>query len=376
MSDDSSPTSGVVASGSLAVARRQNENRGSAVNDSGTDVNRSFWVVRAGSGGRHAQEFWDGGFVAIGFDPMPSVEGMTREQVRAKASEAFPEESSRARAGFAGMLYRFANEISVGDAVITPDGETRELLLGEVTGRYEYRDPAPVGGFHHVRAVQWAKRESRDKLPQRVLYSLGSTLTVFQPKGVPFLSALYDGSLVDSGPDGEPESDEVEEEDETVDLFADLQSRATELIKNAIADLDGYESQELVAGIYRAMGYYATATGPGADGGVDVVASRDPLGVEPPVIKTQVKARPSTRSSPDEIRALAGVITEGDRGVFVSTGGFTGPAESEASARRITLIDMDRLYTLVVEHYDRLDKDSASLVPLRRLYFPAGSRSA
>ena len=37
----------------------------------------------------------------------------------------------------------------------------------------------------------------------------------------------------------------------------------------------------------------------------------------------------------------------------------------------MTLIDAERLQTLLVEYYDRLDQDAKSLVPLRRLYFPS-----
>jgi predicted Mrr-cat superfamily restriction endonuclease len=36
----------------------------------------------------------------------------------------------------------------------------------------------------------------------------------------------------------------------------------------------------------------------------------------------------------------------------------------------MTLIDAERLQELLVEYYDRLDQDTKSLVPLRRLFFP------
>ena len=118
------------------------------------------------------------------------------------------------------------------------------------------------------------------------------------------------------------------------------------------------------------MGYSTQVTSPGPDRGTDIVASRDPLAVEPPIIRVQVKARPNGRSSASEIRELAGVLDPGDRGVFVSTGGFSREAEADARARRMTLIDAERLQELLVECYDRLDQDTKSLVPLRRLYFP------
>jgi predicted Mrr-cat superfamily restriction endonuclease len=39
---------------------------------------------------------------------------------------------------YAAMLYRFANELDVGDIIVTPYTETRELLFGEITGPYKY----------------------------------------------------------------------------------------------------------------------------------------------------------------------------------------------------------------------------------------------
>jgi len=127
--------------------------------------------------------------------------------------------------------------------------------------------------------------------------------------------------------------------------------------------------QDLVASILRVMGYHTRVSPPGADGGVDIVASRDPLGVEQPV-KVQVKAKPSTKSDVTEIRGLNGVLGQSERGIFVSLGGFTKDALSEPAAARIVLVDAERLQALLVAYYDRLDQDSKSLVPMRRLYFP------
>jgi restriction system protein len=141
------------------------------------------------------------------------------------------------------------------------------------------------------------------------------------------------------------------------------------LPESKLTELDGYEMQDLVASILRAMGYHTRVSPPGADGGVDIVASRDPLGVEQPV-KVQVKAKPSTKSDVTEIRGLNGVLGQSERGIFVSLGGFTKDALSEPAAARIVLVDAERLQALLVAYYDRLDQDSKSLVPMRRLYFP------
>jgi len=52
--------------------------------------------------------------------------------------------------------------------------------------------------------------------------------------------------------------------------------------------------EPLVAALLRGMGYYTPFVAPkGKDGGVDVVAYRDPLGTESPRIQVQIKHRES-----------------------------------------------------------------------------------
>ena len=141
-----------------------------------------FWVVRAGRKGRFASEFEIGGFVAIRFQPVGDISGMSRSQVTELVASERPGKKQKVF-GDAGMLYRFANEIELGDIVITPDGGTRELLFGEVAGPYDHRRTPALSDFQHVRKVRWLGRCSRDDLPEEVLSSLGSRQTIFEPKG-------------------------------------------------------------------------------------------------------------------------------------------------------------------------------------------------
>src|SRR3954452_23422992 len=54
------------------------------------------------------------------------------------------------------------------------------------------------------------------------------------------------------------------------------------------------------------------------DGGVDVIASRDPLSIEPPIIKVQCKRTTSTIGSP-AVQQLGGALAHGgsELGLFV-----------------------------------------------------------
>jgi restriction system protein len=109
----------------------------------------------------------------------------------------------------------------------------------------------------------------------------------------------------------------------------------------------------------------------GRDGGLDLLAQGDPLGVHGPRIKGQVKRRAENRVSEEELRSFLSLIEPSDVGVYISLGGFTRDAEGLArrSSRRVTLIDGDGLLNLWVEHHKRLDESARELLPLKPVWF-------
>ena len=150
---------------------------------------------------------------------------------------------------------------------------------------------------------------------------------------------------------------------------ADQEARNKELIAKRIAGIGPYETQDLAAGILQALGYATEVAPPGADGGLDIVACKDALFLQPPIVKAQVKARPGTKTGPDEIRQLNGLLERpNDRGIFISTGGFTGPASTEAAQMQIQLWDLPRLTDLFLENYAALPEEVADLISLRQIW--------
>jgi Restriction endonuclease len=67
----------------------------------------------------------------------------------------------------------------------------------------------------------------------------------------------------------------------------------------------------------------------GADGGVDIIAHKDELGFEPPIIKVQVKSKEGTSSDP-EVSALYGKCDKNEYALFVTIGDFTNQADNFA----------------------------------------------
>ena len=73
-----------------------------------------------------------------------------------------------------------------------------------------------------------------------------------------------------------------------------------------------------------------------------------------------------------QIRGFLGGLRTGDKGLYVSSGGFSKEAKYEAERANIpvTLVDLDELANLVVEHYPRFDSEGQTLLPLVRIYWP------
>jgi len=58
----------------------------------------------------------------------------------------------------------------------------------------------------------------------------------------------------------------------------------------------------------------------------------------------------------------------------VTTAGFTKDAEEEARTqekRKVTLVNLEKLFDLWVEHYRHLDDEARRRLPLRPIYFLA-----
>lgn len=329
------------------------------------DSPKHVWMVRAGDDNELADQVWQENAVAIGWDAMGDLSGLsTREQFKDHYRQTYPDHSEGRVAVNAGQIYRFVREIAQGDYVLSYIKESREILIGVVAGPYTYK---PDGGgfperYPHAHPVQWLKRVSRDSFGAPARNSMGSALTVFS------LDEHLDKFHAKATASAEQEPDQVEP---TPPFFEDVKARADELISDLISRLDPYDFQDLVAGLLRAMGFKAVSVPRGPDRGIDIIAHPDSFGFERPRIKVQVKHRKGSVSGP-EMRSFLGALRSGDSGLYASTGGFTSGAQHEAERSRepVTLLDRDGFINLLLENYEALDAEFKAKVPLRKVWLP------
>lgn len=327
-----------------------------------------MWMVR-GESGRWYDTFRERGIAAIGWSCLAehARPGVSRQQLMALYREQAPQAKAGAIVAGASQVWRFVNDIQIGDWIITYSPANRLYSIGAVTSPANHHPHWATEGLSLARQVAWQTPElPRDSLSVTAKNTLGATLTLFEAPAhvaTEILTALQGQPSVDASV--------TEDGEEAADPLADIELQALERIKDTVSALSWDDMQQLVAGILRAMGYKTQVSPPGADRGKDIVASPDGFGFEHPRIVVEVKHRNGQMGSQD-IRSFLGGRHKDDRGLYVSTGGFSKDAQYEADRAAIPLAlwTLDHLVRALIEHYDAADAQTKQLAPLKRLYWP------
>lgn len=127
------------------------------------------WLVRTGDGGSALPGCVVNAVVALRYSDVGDVRSTPHAtmvaQLAAMGTRVKNDELIR-------LLEQFADEIAIGDLIVTPHLASRLVYIGEIIGPYEYRNPSPVAGYPHLRRVRWITALDRDtaipadRLPQ------------------------------------------------------------------------------------------------------------------------------------------------------------------------------------------------------------------
>ena len=329
-----------------------------------------MWMVRCFRGDMF-YDFKDNNYVAIGWESIAKLvaEGMDRQMLISYFREKYPEASYRTAIAAASQAWRFVNEIQLEDWVLSYSPDQRIYLVGEIIGNAKFQENSENSAIQITRQVTWKSTDfSRDLLTEKTKFSLGSSLTIFElPKYAKeeIISRLKNPEPVNANT--AKANEEIEENN-----IENIESLTIERIKDSVNCLTWSDMQELIAGILRAMGYKTQISPYGSDRGKDIVASPDGFGFEHPRIIVEVKHRQGAIGSQD-IRSFLGGRQQDDRGLYVSTGGFSRDAryEAERASIALTLWTLDDVVRTLMEYYDNTDSETKRLVPLKRLYWLA-----
>jgi restriction system protein len=321
------------------------------------------WGIHAGKTGAADDLFLKKNYVALGWAKMGDLSKLKadREAFKAKVLECWPDWKEGRIRNSAGQLFRFLCEMKTADFIVYPSKQTREVHIGRIEGPYKY-DPNIESGYPNLRPVKWLRSFPRTHFSQGALYEIGSALSLFQVK-------TYAEEFLGVGGDSPPPPPK---KDETVAVVVeDIEETTRDFVLKQLAqELKGYPFQEFVAHLLQAMGYRTRVSPQGTDEGVDIIAHKDELGFEPPMVKVQAKSTEGNVGDP-LVSGFYGKVAPGEFGLLVALGKFTAQARSfERSKSNLRLIDGDELVDLIFQHYESFDSRYKGLIPLKRVYVP------
>lgn len=324
----------------------------------------SVWMIRAGNNNELVDVFVENSVVAVGWPELGDLsEKSSRDSIKERYARVYEKRKDGRVNTDSAQLHTLVNRIKEGDLVLTYDKDAREYHVGTVVGPYQYESNGTTEPYPHIRPIDWDNETlSRDDFSTTAQNTLGGALTVFSLNNcLSEIEDLRSGKPVGGDNEGEEGPPFIEE----------VEFRSEELISDIVADIDPFDLEELVAAVLRAMGYTAQTTQKGPDYGVDVIAHPDALGFEDPHVKVQVKHTKSPVGNEDIGRFL-GTINDDQKGLYVSTGGYTKPALREVRGRgqNVTLLDRDDFIELLLEQYSKLEQEYKAMVPLKQVYIP------
>lgn len=288
-----------------------------------------------------------------------------REAFRLKMMEAFPDASKQSIATMNGQVYRFACEVQVGDYVVFPSRSDRMINIGVVEGDYFYDPQAgnTIWDYVNRRKVKWLKHIPRMLFTQGALYEAGSAMSLFQIKN------YADEYLAALDKDFKKNISSDDSEDESIGATADdiIETTKDFILKELSRNLKGYDLEEFIADLLRAMGYRTTVSAHGGDSGIDITAYKDEL---PPRILVQVKSGDGDIKE-TTIQSLKGAMREGDYGLFITLANYTKNAKTYLESTPIIRgINGTELVELILKYYEDLSDKYKKLIPLKMVYIP------
>jgi len=324
----------------------------------------AIWGIHSGRTGEADSLFLKHNMIALGWDKMGDLAALPsdREAFKGRFAKVYTDHKPGAVPNLAGQMFRFVHEMHPGDLVVYPSKSDRQVHIGKVEGSYTYKTESDAD-FPHQRSVRWVKALPRTRFSQGALYEIGSAMTFFQVKTyAEEFRAAIEGKVT-----APPVSS-----DETVALVAEDIEQTTHdfILKRLAQELKGHPFAEFVAHLLSTMGYRTRISPEGPDGGVDIMAHKDELGFEPPIIKIQVKSTEGSVGDPI-VSALYGKVASAEFGLLVILGTFTAQARNfERSKSNLRLIDGEELVKLILQHYEQFDSRYKGLFPLKQVYVP------
>lgn len=139
-----------------------------------------YYKIHLGQKNSYANIGVEQNIIGIGFN-MPDLSGLLskevdlKESIRNLYSQTNPETSKGSVASATGMIFRFLNQMEIGDIVIVPLGDGT-YKVGEIISDYLYRKD--LEKIPHTRNIQWKATLVKDKFSENLKNTMGAIGTI------------------------------------------------------------------------------------------------------------------------------------------------------------------------------------------------------
>ena len=343
----------------------------------------TLWGVRSGKYGERESLALEKGWAIIGWEDLPDLTTLAdREALRKQLLATYPNEKPKTLSNWESQLWPFARVMAEGEAVVMPLKQRSGFALGRIKGPYAYLQHGSE--FLHTRPVEWTREVPRSVLAQDLQHSFGAFLTVFQvfrneaeQRVKVVMSGKADPAL--SGTPFSASTAKVAEAPVSGVAASDAESGlvnveqvAEDAIRYRIATtFKGHKLATLVGALLETEGYKVVVSPPGADGGVEILAGKGPLGFDAPRLVVQVKSQDASVDV-SVLRELQGVMRQynADQGLLVAWGGVTKALAREAQRLffEIRIWDSGDIIRTLQNNYNRVSEAFRADLPLKRIW--------
>jgi restriction system protein len=304
---------------------------------------QDVFVLRA-EFGRYTNTFQKEGYVGIGWyhDNPEGWDLADKDFLKLRYKELYPDDPYMRMNQNVGQVFRFVNELKVGDLVLSPFMDNR-LLVGKITSDL-YFEIDSTSPYPWRKRVDWFKDTiDRHVLSVPLQNTLRSSLTCFKVSSNQEIlvelglaeKAIGESSIID-GSGGSN----------------------YELIRKRFLELDATEFEYLVSYLLRTLGFEPTQEiGKVGDGGIDFEGILDVSGVASVNLQVQVKRYDKGAIGEKDIRNFRGALKKDFQGCFITLSTFNKKAVHSAMDKereQIQLIDGTRFTEIFIEQYDKI----------------------
>jgi restriction system protein len=335
------------------------------------------WVIRSGKYGERDNWAIRNSYSGGGWHEVPDLSNSTtREHVAQVVTDTYSGSSDALIANYTGQLWALRGRIQPGDLLVMPMKTTKQIAIGRVSGGYEYLATEEDPDCRHVVRVIWERNDlPRTAVKQDLLFTLGSSLSVFAPSKNHAVARLEHLLAHGADPGQVPKtpiskrSGETEDVDEP-ELEPDIEQVAYDRITARISeDFAGHKLATLVAALLETDGMRCAQSPPGPDGGIDIIAGRGLLGLDDPIL-VQVKSGAQVNSP--VVNQFHGVMgANGARqGLLVAWGGLTKQAQDALKTNKlqVRVWQAADVVDLILANYEHLPEEIRTDLPLKRVW--------